>query len=97
MFPINTDDYEQLRDAVAKMKAQCVQLRARELRCPGFSAADSSACCTRRSSRSVWSEFNLELPTSAPGVRYRVTKTDGEVLEIENPQKMPDPAYSARW
>ncbi len=38
-------------------------------------------------------EFNLELLTSAPGVRYRVTKTDGEVVEIENPQKMPDPAY----
>src|SRR5947208_2295492 len=38
-------------------------------------------------------EFNLELLTSAPGVRYRVTKTDGEVIEIENPQKMPDPAY----
>src|SRR5881296_256313 len=37
-------------------------------------------------------EFNLELITSAPGVRYRVTKTDGEVLEIENPQKLPDPA-----
>jgi GTP-binding protein LepA len=38
-------------------------------------------------------EFNLELLTSAPGVRYRVTKSDGEVLEIENPQKMPDPSY----
>src|SRR5260370_22122881 len=38
-------------------------------------------------------EFNVELLTSAPGVRYRVTKTDGEVVEIENPQKMPDPAY----
>src|SRR5205814_941203 len=38
-------------------------------------------------------EFNLELLTSAPGVRYRVQKTDGESLWIENPQKMPDPAY----
>jgi len=37
-------------------------------------------------------EFNLELLTSAPGVRYRVTTTDDETLEIENPQKMPDPA-----
>jgi GTP-binding protein LepA len=33
------------------------------------------------------------LLTSAPGVRYRVQKTDGESLWIENPQKMPDPAY----
>src|SRR5437868_12001254 len=38
-------------------------------------------------------EFNLNLITTAPGVRYRITKTDGEVIEIENPQKMPEPAY----
>src|SRR6266852_3011405 len=38
-------------------------------------------------------EYNLELLTSAPGVRYRIRKTDGDELWIENPQKMPDPAY----
>jgi len=37
-------------------------------------------------------EFNLELLTTAPGARYRVTKTDGDVIEVENPQKLPDPA-----
>jgi GTP-binding protein LepA len=40
-------------------------------------------------------EFNLELLTTAPGVRYRVTKTDGEIIEIENPQKLPDPSEIA--
>jgi GTP-binding protein LepA len=34
-------------------------------------------------------EFNLELITSAPGVRYVVTTTAGERIDIENPQKMP--------
>jgi len=34
-------------------------------------------------------EFNLELITTAPSVRYRITKTDGEVLQVDNPSKWP--------
>jgi GTP-binding protein LepA len=34
-------------------------------------------------------EFNLELITTAPGVRYKVTKTDGEIIEVDNPAKWP--------
>jgi GTP-binding protein LepA len=34
-------------------------------------------------------EFNLDLITTAPGVRFRVTKTDGEVMEVDNPSKWP--------
>ena len=40
-------------------------------------------------------EFNLELLTTAPGARYRVTLTNGDVIEVENPQKLPDPANIA--
>jgi GTP-binding protein LepA len=32
-------------------------------------------------------EFNLDLITTAPGVRYNITKTDGEVIEVDNPSK----------
>ena len=39
-------------------------------------------------------EFNLDLITTAPGVRYRVTLTNGEVIEVDNPQKLPDPGRS---
>src|SRR5882724_859455 len=37
-------------------------------------------------------EFQIDLITTAPGVRYRVTTTDGTVLEVNNPQKFPDPS-----
>ncbi|HZQ23170.1 MAG TPA: translation elongation factor 4 [Terriglobales bacterium] len=34
-------------------------------------------------------EFNLDLITTAPGVRYKITKTDGELIEVDNPSKWP--------
>jgi GTP-binding protein LepA len=41
-------------------------------------------------------EFNLELITTAPGVRYRITLTDGAVIEVENPSRWPDPTDIAK-
>jgi GTP-binding protein LepA len=37
-------------------------------------------------------EFKIDLITTAPGVRYRVTTTGGELVEVDNPQKFPDPS-----
>ena len=37
-------------------------------------------------------EFNIDLITTAPGVRYRITTTANDVLEVDNPQKFPDPS-----
>jgi GTP-binding protein LepA len=37
-------------------------------------------------------EFNIDLITTAPGVRYRLTATDGSVIEVDNPTKFPDPS-----
>ncbi|MCU1260240.1 MAG: GTP-binding protein LepA [Bryobacterales bacterium] len=37
-------------------------------------------------------EFNIDLITTAPGVRYRITNTKGEVYEVDNPNKFPDPS-----
>jgi GTP-binding protein LepA len=97
IFPINTEDYESLRDAMAKLKLNDASFSYEPessmalgfgFRC-GFLGLLHMEIIQERLER----EFNLELLTSAPGVRYRLTKTDGEVVEIENPQKMPDPAY----
>jgi len=97
IFPINTDDYEDLRDAVGKLKLNDASFSYEPesslalgfgFRC-GFLGLLHMEIIQERLER----EFNLELLTSAPGVRYRVQKTDGESLWIENPQKMPDPAF----
>jgi GTP-binding protein LepA len=36
-------------------------------------------------------EFEINLITTAPGVRYRITKSDGDVIEVESPTKFPNP------
>jgi GTP-binding protein LepA len=41
-------------------------------------------------------EFNIDLITTAPGVRYRVKQTDGTMLEVDNPTKWPDPSSIAQ-
>ncbi len=96
LFPINTEDYENLREAVAKLKLNDASFSYEPensvalgfgFRC-GFLGLLHMDIIQERLER----EFNLELLTTAPGVRYRVTKTDGEIVEIDNPQKLPDPA-----
>src|SRR5215212_2955264 len=100
IFPINTDDYENLRDAMGKLKLNDASFSYDPeasvalgfgFRC-GFLGLLHMEIIQERLER----EFNLELITSAPGVRYRVTTTDGETVDIENPQKMPDPSYISK-
>ncbi len=97
LFPINTEDYENLRDAVAKLKLNDASFSYEPensvalgfgFRC-GFLGLLHMEIIQERLER----EFNLELLTTAPGARYRVTLTDGEVIEVENPQKLPDPSF----
>jgi GTP-binding protein LepA len=41
-------------------------------------------------------EYNLNLITTAPGVRYQITKTDGSVIEVDNPSRWPDVSEIAK-
>jgi GTP-binding protein LepA len=41
-------------------------------------------------------EFGLDLITTAPSVRYKITKTDGEVIEVDNPSRWPNPSEIAK-
>ncbi|HUP59432.1 MAG TPA: translation elongation factor 4 [Thermoanaerobaculia bacterium] len=100
LFPIITEEYENLRDAVAKLKLNDASFSYEPensmalgfgFRC-GFLGLLHMEIIQERLER----EFNLELLTTAPGVRYRVLKTDGEWIEVDNPQKLPDPAYIAK-
>jgi GTP-binding protein LepA len=99
IFPINSDDYPDLRDAMDKLKLNDASFTYEPesstalgfgFRC-GFLGLLHMEIVQERLER----EFNLELITSAPGVRYGVNLTDGEKVEVENPQKMPDPSRIA--
>ncbi len=96
LFPIITEEYENLRDAVQKLKLNDASFSYEPensvalgfgFRC-GFLGLLHMEIIQERLER----EFNLELLTTAPGVRYKVLTTDGEWMDIENPQKLPDPA-----
>ena len=57
------------------------------------SAVVSSDFCIWRSfRRRLEREYNLDLVTTAPGVIYKVHKTNGEVIDLTNPSNLPDPS-----
>lgn len=94
IFPIDSNDYEKLKDALEKLSLNDSSLTYEiessaalgfGLRC-GFLGLLHMEIIQERLER----EFNLDLITTAPSVVYRVHMTDGEMIEIENPTGLPD-------
>jgi GTP-binding protein LepA len=94
LFPTDTGEYQELKDALSKLTLNDASLTYTPetsvalgfgFRC-GFLGLLHMEIAQERLER----EYDLDLIVTAPSVRYRCHKTNGEVFEIDNPSKLPD-------
>ena len=97
LFPLDTADYDDLRDSLAKLRLNDASFEYEPetsaalglgFRC-GFLGLLHLEIIQERLER----EFGLDLITTAPSVIYRVHTTRDEMLELHNPADMPDPMH----
>lgn len=95
LYPTDSKDYENLRDALEKLQLNDAALEYEAetslalgfgFRC-GFLGLLHMDVIQERLER----EYNLSLITTAPSVNYKVYKTNGEMIEVDNPAKLPPP------
>ncbi|MDE2309812.1 MAG: translation elongation factor 4 [Betaproteobacteria bacterium] len=96
LFPVESNQYEALRDSLEKLKLNDASLQYEPevsqalgfgFRC-GFLGLLHMEIVQERLER----EFDMDLITTAPTVIYEVVMRDGTVLMVDNPAKMPDPS-----
>jgi GTP-binding protein LepA len=97
LYPVESHEHGVLRDALEKLRLNDSAFNFEPenstalgfgFRC-GFLGLLHLEIVQERLER----EFNIDLITTAPGVRYRLTNTKGEVMEVDNPNKFPDPSF----
>ncbi len=100
LYPVAASDYEPLRDALAKLQLNDAAFFYEPeisvalgfgFRC-GFLGLLHMEIVQERLER----EFGIDLITTAPSVRYRITTTAGEILQVDNPTKFPPPTSISR-
>ncbi|MCU1294862.1 MAG: GTP-binding protein LepA [Bryobacterales bacterium] len=96
LYPVESHEHGLLRDALEKLRLNDSSFSFEPessaalgfgFRC-GFLGLLHLEIVQERLER----EFNIDLITTAPGVRYRITTTADDVIEVDNPQKFPDPS-----
>ncbi len=96
LYPVESHEHGLLRDALEKLRLNDSAFNFEPensvalgfgFRC-GFLGLLHLEIVQERLER----EFDIDLITTAPGVRYRVTQTNGDVVEVDNPTKWPDPS-----
>tara|TARA_Y100000741_G_scaffold313242_2_gene258122 strand:- start:239 stop:2041 length:1803 start_codon:yes stop_codon:yes gene_type:complete len=95
MFPIDSDDYEHLRDSMVKLALNDSSFSYEPEVSPalgyGFRCGFLGLLHLEIIRDRFELEFNLELVTTAPSVVYKINMNDQSVLELHNPTDMPDP------
>ena len=95
MFPVDSDDYEHLRDSMVKLALNDSSFSYEPEVSPalgyGFRCGFLGLLHLEIIRDRFDLEFNLELVTTAPSVVYKINMNDGSVVDLHNPTDMPDP------
>lgn len=94
IYPVDASDFNDLREALEKLQLNdaSLQFEAESSQALGFGFRTGFLGMLHMDviQERIEREFGLDIITTAPSVIYRVNKTDGEFLEIDNPSEMPD-------
>ena len=95
MFPVDSDEYEHLRDSMVKLSLNDSSFSYEPEVSPalgyGFRCGFLGLLHLEIIRDRFDLEFNLELVTTAPSVVYKINMNDGSVINLHNPTDMPDP------